>query len=83
MASFEISPQGPFDLATAQDFAGGFAPGLGGDTTVSDNGILMTFPLEDGSGSAAGRGNAWTDRPSGSPIASPACSASHALMRAP
>jgi DNA-3-methyladenine glycosylase II len=53
MASFEISPQGPFDLATAQDFAGGFAPGLGGDTTVSDHGILMTFPIEDGSGSAA------------------------------
>src|SRR5262245_54015684 len=53
MAAFQIVPQGPFDLATARDFAGGFAPGLGGDTTVSGDGILMTFPLEDGSGSAA------------------------------
>lgn len=53
MASFRIEPQGPFDLATAQDFAGGFVPGLGGDTAVTSRGILMTYPLEDGTGSAA------------------------------
>jgi len=29
MQSFAIVPEGPFDLATARDFAGGFAPGLG------------------------------------------------------
>ncbi len=52
MTAFRVVPQGPFDLATAQDFAGGFAPGLG-ETAVTARGLLMVFPLEDGSGSAA------------------------------
>lgn len=52
MTGFAIVPQGPFDLATAQAFAGGFAPGLG-ETAVTAHGILMVFPLEDGDGSAA------------------------------
>ncbi len=53
MASFTITPQGPFDIAAAQDFAAGFAPGLGGDTSVTEQGLLMTFPLEGGHESAA------------------------------
>lgn len=56
MSSFEIQPHGPFSLSAAADFAGGFAPGLGGGSASSgsnDPSILMAFPLEDWSTSAA------------------------------
>ena len=45
MRTFTIHPQGPFDLATARDFAGGFAAGIG-SRAVTDGSILMTFPVE-------------------------------------
>ena len=44
MALLEIRPRGPFSLAAAQDFAGGFAAGIGAHGTST--GILMTFPVE-------------------------------------
>ena len=56
MTSFDVQPRGPFSLAAAADFAGGFAPGLGGGSAgAGANGpsILMAFPLEDWSTSAA------------------------------
>ena len=52
MAEFEIRPRGPFSLAAAQDFAGGFAPGIGGGT-VSETSISMAFPVEGTDSSAA------------------------------
>ena len=52
MAEFEIRPAGPFSLAAAQDFAGGFPPGIGGGA-VSTSSIAMAFPLEGTDSSAA------------------------------
>ena len=52
MRSFTIDPRGPFDLATARDFAGGFAAGIG-SRAAADGAILMTFPVEGWSTSAA------------------------------
>jgi DNA-3-methyladenine glycosylase II len=51
MVGFTIEPEGPFSLAAARDFAGGFAAGIGAHQT--DDGILMTFPVEGWRGSAA------------------------------
>ena len=51
MGAFTIKPNGPFSLAVARDFAGGFAAGIGAHQT--DNGILMTFPIEGWRDSAA------------------------------
>jgi DNA-3-methyladenine glycosylase II len=51
MASFSIEPSGPFSLAAAQDFAGGFAAGIGAHGTAT--GLLMTFPVEGWHDSAA------------------------------
>jgi DNA-3-methyladenine glycosylase II len=45
LAEFEIRPLGPFSLAAAQDFAGGFPPGIGGGA-VSATSIAMAFPVE-------------------------------------
>lgn len=53
MATFEIQPRGPFHLSAAADFAGGFAPGLGGHGPGVSRGLLMAFPLEDWRSSAA------------------------------
>ena len=56
MTSFEITPKGPFSLAAAADFAGGFAPGLGGGSVEARGAgpsILMAFPLESWTTSAA------------------------------
>jgi DNA-3-methyladenine glycosylase II len=50
MRSLRIEPRGPFDLATARDFAGGFPAGIGATATAGS--ILMTFPVEDWSSSA-------------------------------
>ncbi len=52
MAEFEIRPLGPFSLAAAQDFAGGFPPGIGGGA-VSATSIAMAFPVEGTNSSAA------------------------------
>ncbi len=51
MTSFTLEPSGPFSLAAAQDFAGGFAAGIGAHGTAT--GLLMTFPVEGWRDSAA------------------------------
>lgn len=62
MESFRVVPQGPFSLAAAQDFAGGFPAGIGGgDASALDaiaggavgSRLVMAFPAEGWSGSAA------------------------------
>ena len=45
MRTFTIEPRGPFDLATAREFAGGFPAGIG-SRAATDGTILMTFPVE-------------------------------------
>jgi DNA-3-methyladenine glycosylase II len=52
MTEFQISARGPFSLAAAQDFAGGFTPGIGGGA-VGEGSIAMSFPLEGSDSSAA------------------------------
>jgi DNA-3-methyladenine glycosylase II len=52
LAEFEIRPRGPFSLAAAQDFAGGFPAGIGGGS-VSATSIAMAFPVEGTDSSAA------------------------------
>jgi DNA-3-methyladenine glycosylase II len=52
LAEFEIEPRGPFSLAAAQDFAGGFAAGIGGGS-VGATSIAMAFPVEGTDSSAA------------------------------
>jgi DNA-3-methyladenine glycosylase II len=52
MDTFEIAPRGPFDLATAREFAGGFPAGIG-SRADEDGSILMTFPVEGWVTSAA------------------------------
>jgi DNA-3-methyladenine glycosylase II len=49
MAVFTIQPSGPFSLAAAQSFAGGFAAGIGAHGTA--DGLSMTFPVEGWAGS--------------------------------
>ncbi|MFL5680848.1 MAG: DNA-3-methyladenine glycosylase family protein [Chloroflexota bacterium] len=51
MTTFEIRPRGPFDLAAATDFIGGFTAGIGADGT--GRGIRMAFPVEGWDGSVA------------------------------
>jgi DNA-3-methyladenine glycosylase II len=51
MTAFTIEPAGPFSLDAAQDFAGGFAAGIGAHGTAT--GLLMTFPVESWRDSAA------------------------------
>ena len=51
MTAFTIEPVGPFSLAAAQDFAGGFPAGIGAHGTAT--GLLMTFPVEGWRESAA------------------------------
>jgi DNA-3-methyladenine glycosylase II len=45
VTSFSIPASGPFSLAAARDFAGGFAAGIGAHQT--EDGILMAFPVEN------------------------------------
>ena len=52
MRTLTIEPRGPFDLATAREFAGGFPAGIGRDCGI-DGAILMTFPVEGWAASAA------------------------------
>jgi DNA-3-methyladenine glycosylase II len=51
MRTFTIRPRGPFDLATARDFAGGFAAGIGSRAAI-DGSIVMMFPVEGWAASA-------------------------------
>ncbi len=41
----EIEPRGPFSLAAAQDFAGGFPAGIGGGAATATS-LVMAFPVE-------------------------------------
>jgi DNA-3-methyladenine glycosylase II len=43
--TFTIEPQGPFSLAAARDFAGGFAAGIGGGS-ASGTSLILAFPVE-------------------------------------
>jgi DNA-3-methyladenine glycosylase II len=52
VTEFEIEPRGPFSLAAAQDFAGGFPAGIGGGG-VGELSIAMSFPIEGWHASAA------------------------------
>jgi DNA-3-methyladenine glycosylase II len=52
LAEFELAPRGPFSLAAAQDFAGGFPPGIGGGAVGATN-ISMAFSVEGTDSSAA------------------------------
>src|SRR5260221_6818171 len=52
MASIEIAPKGPFSLAAARDFAGGFPAGIGGGG-VGAGSITLAFPVEGHDASAA------------------------------
>jgi len=52
VTAFEIEPIGPFSLAAAQDFAGGFTAGIGGGG-VEGSSIVMSFPVEGRNVSAA------------------------------
>lgn len=42
---FTIAPQGPFSLAAAQDFAGGFPAGIGGGSATGPS-LILAFPVE-------------------------------------
>jgi len=57
VTGFTIVPRGPFSLAAARDFAGGFAAGIGAQGHGA--GVLMTFPVEGWQGSAVV--DAWQD----------------------
>jgi DNA-3-methyladenine glycosylase II len=51
---FRIRPEGPFSLAAARDFAGGFAPGMGASQDEPDpTALLVVFPVEGWASSAA------------------------------
>jgi DNA-3-methyladenine glycosylase II len=52
VTTFEIAPVGPFSLAAARDFAGGFPAGIGGGA-VGETSIALAFPVEGSSSSAA------------------------------
>lgn len=52
MPEIEIRPRGPFSLAAAQSFAGGFPAGIGGGGVGSDS-ITLAFPVEGTDESAA------------------------------
>src|SRR6476620_3670458 len=45
MGDHSIEPQGPFSLAAARDFAGGFAAGIGGGAATGTS-LVMAFPVE-------------------------------------
>jgi DNA-3-methyladenine glycosylase II len=45
MTTIEITPRGPFSLAAARDFAGGFPAGIGGGGVGADS-ITLAFPVE-------------------------------------
>jgi DNA-3-methyladenine glycosylase II len=52
MPAIEIVPRGPFSLAAAREFAGGFPAGIGGGG-VGANSISLAFPVEGTEASTA------------------------------
>lgn len=52
MPTLEIRPRGPFSLAAARDFAGGFPAGIGGGRVGAES-ITLAFPVEGTDDSAA------------------------------
>ncbi len=52
MPTLEITPRGPFSLAAAREFAGGFPAGIGGGGVGADS-ITLAFPVEGTDESAA------------------------------
>lgn len=52
MPTLEITPRGPFSLAAAREFAGGFPAGIGGGGIGADS-ITLAFPVEGTDESAA------------------------------
>jgi DNA-3-methyladenine glycosylase II len=46
MEIVEIEPRGPFSLAAARDFAGGFPAGIGGGS-ATETSLVMAFALEE------------------------------------
>ena len=54
MGDHAIEPQGPFSLAAARDFAGGFAAGIGGGAATGTS-LVMAFPVEP----RPAKANAW------------------------
>jgi DNA-3-methyladenine glycosylase II len=52
VAQVEIVPKGPFSLAAAREFAGGFPAGIGGGG-VGEGSITLAFPVEGEDRSAA------------------------------
>lgn len=52
MSTIEITPRGPFSLAAARDFAGGFPAGIGGGG-IGVESITLAFPVEGLDESAA------------------------------
>src|SRR5258707_2327160 len=52
MPAIEFAPRGPFSLAAARDFAGGFPAGIGGGG-VGAGSITLAFPVEGHDASAA------------------------------
>lgn len=52
MPTLEIRPRGPFSLAAARDFAGGFPAGIGGGGVGAES-ITLAFPVEGTDDSAA------------------------------
>jgi DNA-3-methyladenine glycosylase II len=52
MPSIELVPRGPFSLAAARDFAGGFPAGIGGGGVGAES-ITLAFPVEGFDESAA------------------------------
>ena len=55
----EIAPRGPFSLAAAMEFAGGFPAGIGGGG-VGVASITLAFPVEGVDASAASCGRTRT-----------------------
>ena len=47
VTSFTLEPSGTFSLAAAEDFAGGFAAGIGAHGAAT--GLLLTFPVRQSS----------------------------------
>jgi DNA-3-methyladenine glycosylase II len=58
MTEFTIEPRGPFSLAAAQGFLGGFTP-ASGTFSSDDTRLTMAFPVDGWAGSAAAV--AWQD----------------------
>lgn len=54
MPAIELVPRGPFSLAAARDFAGGFPAGIGGGGVGAES-ITLAFPVEAQGGNVSYR----------------------------